>query len=190
MFVLLIHSPGHAQADFGEAMAVIRGVARNGPLRLPSVIPTVKPGSRMPYAGGDDRGVLRLPQRSGSPSSAASWDPSWTTEMAKLAVARILGDGNRQRTRAFTERQSHYLFEDRHSRLGNAATTRARSREWTASSDGTYWSPSREPRSSRPYNDALAEQCRRRQALLLTAPQGYHRRASRARSSSSLAIAA
>ena len=31
----------------------------------------------------------------------------------KLAVARILGDGRRQRTRAFTELQSHYLFEDR-----------------------------------------------------------------------------
>ena len=29
-----------------------------------------------------------------------------------LAVAKILGDGRRQRTRAFTELQSHYLFED------------------------------------------------------------------------------
>ena len=36
----------------------------------------------------------------------------------KLAVARILGDGRRQRTRAFTELQSHYLFEDRFGRLG------------------------------------------------------------------------
>ena len=31
----------------------------------------------------------------------------------RLAVAKILGDGRRQRTRAFTELQSHYLFEDR-----------------------------------------------------------------------------
>ena len=31
----------------------------------------------------------------------------------KLAVARILGDGKRQRTRAFSELQSHYLFDDR-----------------------------------------------------------------------------
>src|SRR3954453_20708649 len=29
-----------------------------------------------------------------------------------LAVAAILGDGRRKRTRAFTELQSHYLFED------------------------------------------------------------------------------
>ena len=36
----------------------------------------------------------------------------------KLAVARILGDGKRQRTRTFTELQSHYLFEDRFGRSG------------------------------------------------------------------------
>ena len=36
----------------------------------------------------------------------------------KLAVARILGDGKRQRTRAFAELQSHYLFEDRLGRPG------------------------------------------------------------------------
>jgi transposase len=34
----------------------------------------------------------------------------------KLAVARILGDGKRVRTRAFTELQSHYLFADRFGR--------------------------------------------------------------------------
>ena len=36
----------------------------------------------------------------------------------RLAVAKILGDGRRQRTRAFTEIQSHYLFEDRFGRPG------------------------------------------------------------------------
>ena len=36
----------------------------------------------------------------------------------KLAVAKILGDGRRHRTRAFTELQSHYLFEDRFGRPG------------------------------------------------------------------------
>ena len=30
----------------------------------------------------------------------------------RLAVAKILGDGRRRRTRAFTEIQSHYLFDD------------------------------------------------------------------------------
>jgi hypothetical protein len=36
----------------------------------------------------------------------------------KIAVARILGDGKRQRTRAFTELVSHYLFQDRFGRPG------------------------------------------------------------------------
>ncbi len=36
----------------------------------------------------------------------------------RLAVARILGDGRRQRTQAFTELQSHYLFDDRFGRPG------------------------------------------------------------------------
>ena len=36
----------------------------------------------------------------------------------KLAVARILGDGTRRRTRIFSELQSHYLFADRFGRPG------------------------------------------------------------------------
>jgi Mu transposase-like protein len=36
----------------------------------------------------------------------------------KLAVARILGDGTRLRTRVFSELQSHYLFADRFGRPG------------------------------------------------------------------------
>jgi transposase len=36
----------------------------------------------------------------------------------KLAVARILGDGRRLRTRVFSELQSHYLFADRFGRPG------------------------------------------------------------------------
>ena len=36
----------------------------------------------------------------------------------RLAVAKILGDGRRQHTRAFTELQSHYLFDDRFGRPG------------------------------------------------------------------------
>jgi hypothetical protein len=34
----------------------------------------------------------------------------------KLAVARILGDGTRQKTRAFSELQSHYLFAEKFGR--------------------------------------------------------------------------
>lgn len=36
----------------------------------------------------------------------------------KIAVAKICGDGKRERTRAFTELASHYLFRDRFGRPG------------------------------------------------------------------------
>ena len=36
----------------------------------------------------------------------------------KIAVAKILGDGKRERTKAFSELQSHYLFEDKFGRPG------------------------------------------------------------------------
>src|SRR5260370_36190068 len=36
----------------------------------------------------------------------------------KLAVARILGDGTRKKTQAFSELQSHYLFAERFGRPG------------------------------------------------------------------------
>src|SRR5262249_15877519 len=36
----------------------------------------------------------------------------------KLAVARILGDGVRQRTRVFSELQSHYVFAEKFGRPG------------------------------------------------------------------------
>ena len=115
MFVPLSHPPGHAQCDFGEAVAVIAGVER-----------------KVHYL------VLDLPHSDGCFMKAY---PAETTEAfldghvsafaflggipqsilydnTKLAVARILGDGRRQRTRSFTELQSHYLFEDRFGRPG------------------------------------------------------------------------
>src|SRR3989304_5610480 len=42
--------------------------------------------------------------------------PSILYDNTKIAVARILGDGKRQRTRVFAELQSHYLFQDRFGR--------------------------------------------------------------------------
>ena len=55
----------------------------------------------------------------------------------KIAVAKILGGEERQRTRAFSELQSYYLFADKFGRP--RATTRARSRAWLAMHGGTSW---------------------------------------------------
>lgn len=54
--------------------------------------------------------------------SAFSWlggvPRSILYDNTKLAVAKILGDGTRKRTKAFSELQSHYLFEERFGRPG------------------------------------------------------------------------
>ena len=52
-----------------------------------------------------------------SPSSAG-FRASILYDNTTLAVARILGDGTRRRTQAFTHLQSHYLFRDRFGRPG------------------------------------------------------------------------
>ena len=63
----------------------------------------------------DHRG---LPGATCQPSPFWAECPSILYDNTRLAVAKILGDGRRQRTRAFTGLQSHYLFEDRFGRPG------------------------------------------------------------------------
>jgi transposase len=113
MFVPLAHPPGHAQADFGEAVAVIGGMRQKIHffcLDLPHSdagfvkaypaerIEAFLDGHNAAFFGGVPQSILY--------------------DNTRLAVTRILGDGMRQRTRAFAELQSHYLFLDRFGRPG------------------------------------------------------------------------
>ena len=113
MFVPLVHSPGHAQCDFGEALAVIGGVKRKihfFVLDLPhSDAMFVRAYPAETTEAFCDGHVSAFSFLGGVPQSIVY-------DNTRLAVARILGDGRRQRTRVFTELQSHYLFEDRFGR--------------------------------------------------------------------------
>ena len=115
MFVPLSHPPGHAQCDFGEALVVIGGVERKAHyliLDLPhSDGCFVKAYPAETTEAFLDGHVSAFAFLGGVPQSILY-------DNTKLAVARILGDGRRKRTRAFTELQSHYLFEDRFGRPG------------------------------------------------------------------------
>ena len=115
MFVPLSHPPGHAQCDFGEALVVIGGVEQKAHcfvLDLPhSDGCFVKAYSAETTEAFLDGHVSAFAFLGGIPQSILY-------DNTKLAVARILGDGKRQRTRAFTELQSHYLFDDRFGRPG------------------------------------------------------------------------
>ena len=115
MFVPLSHSPGQAQCDFGEALVIISGVQRKAHcfvLDLPhSDGCFVKAYPAETTEAFLDGHVSAFAFLGGIPQSILY-------DNTRLAVARILGDGKRQRTRAFTELQSHYLFEDRFGRPG------------------------------------------------------------------------
>jgi transposase len=115
MFVPLSHPPGHAQVDFGEAVAVIAGERRTIHffcLDLPhsdACFVKAYPAERTEaFLDGHNAAFGFL---GGVPLSILY-------DNTRLAAARILGDGKRQRTQAFAELQSHYLFRDRFGRPG------------------------------------------------------------------------
>src|SRR5215213_1299513 len=115
VFVPLRHDPGHAQADFGEALAVIGGVERKIHF-FAMDLPHSDAGFVQAYPAETTEafcaGHIAAFAFFGKVPSSILYDNT------KLAVARILGDGRRQRTRAFSELQSHYLFADRFGRPG------------------------------------------------------------------------
>ena len=115
MFVPLTHAPGEAQADFGEALVAIAGVECKAHFMV----------FDLPHS--DDCFVCAFPAETteafleghvrafayfGAVPGCILYDNT------KLAVARILGDDDRQKTRAFLELQSHYLFTEKFGRPG------------------------------------------------------------------------
>ena len=144
MFVPLSHAPGHAQCDFCEALVVIGGVQQKAhylildlPHRDGCFVKAYPAETTEAFLDGHISAFALL---GGVPQSILY-------DNTKLAVARILGDGRRKRTRAFTELQSHYLFDDRFGRPARAMT-RERSRVWWATRGATFWRPFRPSRAS------------------------------------------
>ena len=115
VFVPLVHPPGHAQVDFREAVAVISGEERRIHffcLDLPhsdACFVKAYPAERLEaFCDGHNAAFAFF---GGVPRSILY-------DNTGLAVARILGDGARERTRGFAELRSHYLFLDRFGRPG------------------------------------------------------------------------
>src|SRR5919202_1157822 len=115
VFVPLRHDPGHAQADFGAALAVIGGVERTIHV-FAMDLPHSDAGFVQAYPAETTEAFC-----AGHVTAFAFFGKvpaSILYDNTKLAVARILGDGRRQRARVFSELQSHYLFADRFGRPG------------------------------------------------------------------------
>jgi hypothetical protein len=84
----------------------------------------------------------------------------------KCIVARILPDGTRQRTRAFSGLQSHYLFKDRYGRPGKG-NDKGNVEGAVGYVRRNFMVPLPQFASWEAFNTYLEEQCRKRQSDIL-----------------------
>jgi transposase len=159
-FVPLAHPPGHGQVDFGEAVAVIGGVRQKIHffcMDLPqSDACFVKAYPRETTEAFLDGHVSAFAFFGGVPLSLLY-------DNLKIAVAKICGDGKRERTRAFTELVSHYLFADRFGRPGKG-NDKGNVEGLVKHARLNFMVPIPEAASFDELNARLEVQCRQRQA--------------------------
>jgi transposase len=158
MFMPLSHAPGEAQADFGEAQVVIGGVEQKAHYFV------------MDLPQSDDSFVVAYPAETTEAFCDAhvrafeyfGGVPRWIVyDNTKLAVAKILGDGERKKTRAFAELQSHYLFQERFGRPGKG-NDKGAAEGLVGYARRNFLVPVPHVASWEPLNAHLLEQCQKR----------------------------
>jgi transposase len=107
MFVPLRHAPGEAQADFGEALVVVAGVEQKAHF-LAMDLPHSDDGFVVAFPAETTEAFLEGHVRAFAYFEGVPRRILY--DNTKIAVAKILGGEERQKTRAFSELQSHYLF--------------------------------------------------------------------------------
>ena len=115
MFCPLTHKAGGAQVDFGEGLAIIGGEevkAHFFVMDIPHSDACFVKAYPMENAQAFCDGHVAAFSFFGGVPQNILYDNT------KIAVSRILGNGHREKTRAFCELQSHYLFGDRFARVG------------------------------------------------------------------------
>ena len=163
MYVPLSHSPGHAQADFGEADVIIAGIeyrAHYFVMSLPHsdacFVCAYPAATTEAWLDGHNKAFSFF---GGVPASILY-------DNDKILVARILPDGTRQRTRAFSGLQSHYLFEDRYGRPGKG-NDKGNVEGIVGFARRNFMVPLPRFESWDAFNAHLEEQCRNRQRDVL-----------------------
>ena len=113
MFVPLAHPPGHAQADFGEADAIIAGVMHRAHFFVMTL-----PHSDACFVAAYPAATTEawLDGHNAAFAFFGGVPLSIVYDNTKIAVARILKNRERVRSQVFTRLQSHYLFEDKFAR--------------------------------------------------------------------------
>jgi len=159
VFVPLSHPPGHAQADFGEAMVVIGGVERKAHFF-----------------------VLDLPHSDGCYVRAypAAVSEAWVDghvhafaffgavpqsivyDNDRCLVAKIMADGTRKRATLFSGFLSHYLIRDRYGRPGKG-NDKGSVEGLVGYARRNFMVPIPQFATWAAFNGWLEEQCRKRQ---------------------------
>ena len=158
MFVPLAHPPGHAQADFGEAVVIIAGVERKAyffamdiPHSDKCFVKAYPAATTEAWLDGHNAAFAFF---RGVPQSILY-------DNDKRLVSRILPDGTRQRTQAFNGLQSHYLFEDRYGRPGKG-NDKGKVEGLVGYARRNFMVPVPRFESWDTFNAALAEHCHKR----------------------------
>ena len=167
MFVPLHHAPGHAQADFGEALVVIGGVEQKAHFFVFDL-----PHSDACYV------------RAYPAATAEAWADGHVHAFAffgrvplsvlydndRCLVARILPDGTRKRAALFSGLLSHYVIQDRYGRPGKG-NDKGSVEGIIGWSRRNFMVPLPRFATWDDFNAWLEEQCRKRQAEIL---RGHH----------------
>ena len=166
MFVPLVHQVGEAQVDFGEALVVVAGVEQKEHYLA------------MDLPHSDDCFVAAFPAETteafleGHVRAFAYFGGVPTRilyDNTKIAVARILGGEERERTRAFSELQSYYLFADKFGRPAKG-NDKGKVEGLVGYARRNFMVPIPRVSRSEELNACLESACRKRRERRLTSP--------------------
>ena len=163
MFVPLSHPPGHAQADFGEALVVIGGVEQKAyffALDLPHsdacYVRAYPAANTEAWLDGHVHAFAFF----GAVPQSILYDND------RCLVARIMPDGTRKRTQRFSAMLSHYVIGDRYGRPGKG-NDKGKVEGLVGYSRRNFMVPMPRFANWDAFNDYLEEQCRKRQGDVL-----------------------
>ena len=163
MFVLLSHPPGHAQADFGEALVVIGGVEQKAhffALDLPfsdaCYVRAYPAANTEAWLDGHVHAFAFF----GAVPRSILYDND------RCLVAKIMPDGTRNRTQRFSAMLSHYVIGDRYGRPGKG-NDKGKVEGLVGYARRNFMVPMPRFTSWDAFNAYLEEQCRKRQADIL-----------------------
>ncbi|WP_126156213.1 IS21 family transposase [Paracoccus haematequi] len=160
VFVPLAHPPGHAQADFGEAMVIIGGLeqkARFFVLDLPHSDGCYVRAYPAAVAEAWVDGHIHAFAFFGAVPQSIVYDND------RCLVAKILPDGTRKRAALFSGFLSHYLIRDRYGRPGKG-NDKGNVEGLVGYARRNFMVPIPQFPTWDAFNAFLEEQCRKRQS--------------------------